>query len=307
MPSNCPICEKDSLTVIYPAARDYITGEIFQVRQCRNCTVTFTSPLSPDPSPYYPVKYRQYQPVILAILELFYKFRAQKWSGMFEKPGLAFEMGCGSGIMLNALRERGWKVFGSERTVGAAEFASRNLLLPVFVGEIESLILTPSVDLIILFQVLEHLNEPLKILKQLNQILRPGGRLVIAVPNFDSWQSRFGGVKWFHLDVPRHHFHFSLPALEFCLKRSGFEVENVGYVSLEHDPYGWIQTVLNRLYKQHNYMTRFLMGLDRADATTFVQVALALLIGILSLPVSLGSWLFGRGAIMEIVARKSSS
>jgi SAM-dependent methyltransferase len=306
MTSPCPICETDSITVIYAAARDYITGEKFQIHQCNHCSIAYTTPRPNDLSIFYPEKYRRYNLAVLKILEFLYNIRAQNWSRMYKTPGVAFEMGCGDGLMLNTLRKHGWKVFGNERTVAAANFASHTLKLPIYVGEIDSLCLTPTADLIILFQVLEHLKDPLTTLKQLNQFIKPNGKLIIAVPNFGGWQSKFGGEKWFHLDVPRHIFHFSLPSLEFCLRKSGFEIAHVSYVSLEHDPYGWVQSTLNRLDKKHNQLTKLLMGLESPRSTMIAQIILVALFGAISLPLSVASWFFNQGAIMQVVAQKSN-
>jgi len=147
--------------------------------------------------------------------------RAAKWSRGFKSPGVVFEMGCGDGIMLNSLRMYGWQVFGNERILGAAHFARHQLNVPIFVGGLDALSPTPIADLIILFQVLEHLEDPLKTLKQLNPLLKPAGKLIIGVPNFGGWQAKFGGAKWLHLDVPRHLFHFSPQSFHNALMKSG--------------------------------------------------------------------------------------
>ena len=233
--------------------------------------------------------------------------RAKKWSRGFKSPGVVFEMGCGDGIMLNSLRAHGWQVFGNERTLGAAHFARHQLNVPIFVGGLDSLNPAPIADLIILFQVLEHLEDPIMILKQLNHIIKPTGRLIIAVPNFGGWQSRIGGKKWLHLDVPRHLFHFSPQSLQYCLNKSGFTITQVSYKSFEHDPYGWSQSILNLLFKKHNLLTRFLMRLDKPNITIIIHLVLAALIGILSLPISIMSWFFSNGAIIEVTAEKAKS
>lgn len=306
MASTCPICETDSISVIYSVASDYITGEKFQIHQCNNCRIAYTRPRPDDLSNFYPARYRRYNSLVLKALEFLYNLRAKNWSRMYKAPGMAFEMGCGDGLMLNTLRKQGWQVFGNERTLAAADFACHKLNLPIYVGEIDALCGVPTADLIILFQVLEHLKDPLTTLRQLNQLIKPNGKLIIAVPNFGGWQSRFGGEKWFHLDVPRHTFHFSLPSLEFCLRKSGFEITQVSYVSLEHDPYGWVQSTMNRLDKKHNRLTKLLMGLERPSLTLITQITLAFLIGMICLPISVASWFFNQGAILQIVARKSN-
>lgn len=305
--SKCPICESDSLSVIYATAHDYITENIFQVQKCNNCGIVFTTPKPNDLSPYYPEKYRRYNPLILNVLKFLYKMRTKKWSYGFKSPGVVFEMGCGDGTMLNALRANGWQVFGTERTIGAASFARQKLDLPIFVGGLDSINPAPTVDLIILFQVLEHLEDPIKTLKQLNPLIKPAGRLIIGVPNFGGWQSKIGGAKWLHLDVPRHLFHFSPQSLQYCLNQSGFAITQISYQSFEHDPYGWSQSILNLLFKRHNLLTRFLMRLEKPNIAIILHLILALLIGILSLPVAIASWFFRSGAIMEVTAEKVKS
>lgn len=305
--SKCPICASEALSTIYTIAPDYITGSVFQVQKCNNCGAAFTTPRPSDLSPFYPEKYRRYNPIILNILKTFYNMRAAKWSRNFKLPGVVFEMGCGDGIMLNSLRLYGWQIFGNERTLGAAHFARHQLNVPIFVGGLDSLSPTPIADLIILFQVLEHLEDPLKTLKQLNPLLKPNGKLIIGVPNFGGWQAKIGGAKWLHLDVPRHLFHFSPESLQYCLNESGFAITQVSYKSFEHDPYGWSQSILNLLFRKHNLLTRFLMQLEKLHIAIIVHLILATLIGILFLPISVLSWFFHSGAIIEVTAEKVKS
>ena len=87
--------------------------------------------------------------------------------------------------------------------------------------------------------------DPRGTLAEVFRILRPGGRLVVAVPNFSSAQARWAGPAWFHLDLPRHLFHFPLLALVQLLERGGFAIESVHHLSLRQNPFGWIQSALN--------------------------------------------------------------
>jgi SAM-dependent methyltransferase len=206
--------------------------------------------------------------------------------------------------MLSALSDSGWRVVGNERTISAATFARQDRNLPVFVGELDALTATPFADLIIMFQVLEHLPDPISSLTSLHQRLKPHGKLIIGVPNINSWQAAFGGPVWFHLDVPRHLFHYSVPSLEYCLNKTGFKILHVNFQSLEHDPFGWIQTLLNRVTHSHNNFTKILMALEKPSISLFPILALTMLAGIISLPLTVASWLFKRGAIMEVVAEK---
>lgn len=302
---SCKVCGAASPRLIYPAARDYITGQTFGVWQCAACGVAATEIASDaDLSPYYPAKYRRYTPLILAILKTLYRMRVARWTRRFAQAGHAYEMGCGDGFMLDALRQRGWQVLGSERTDDMLKIARDELKIPVFAGEPEDLPQTPTFDLIVLFQVLEHLPDPARTLQTLSGLLRPGGMLVIGVPNHASWQAAFGREKWFHLDVPRHLFHYTPDGLRQALERVGLSVVETSFVSPEHDPFGWVQTTLNRLDTRQNRLTRLLMRMDAPSGAGVLHLLAGALIGLVALPLTLISWLAGKGAIMQITAQK---
>jgi SAM-dependent methyltransferase len=105
---------------------------------------------------------------------------------------------------------------------------------------------TGSFDQIIIWHVLEHVSDPVGTLREAHRILKPGGRLIVAVPNFSSLQARCTGAAWFHLDLPRHVHHFPLPALRQLLTLTGFQVRSVHHFSLRQNPFGWIQSLMNR-------------------------------------------------------------
>ena len=81
-------------------------------------------------------------------------------------------------------------------------------------------------DAVVFRQSLEHVLEPVADIGRAHRTLRPGGVLIVSVPNFGSWQRRRFGSAWFHLDLPRHRSHFDAGSLRGVLARSGFvEVE----------------------------------------------------------------------------------
>jgi len=227
----------------------------------------------------------------------------RQWIARFPAPGRAFEIGCGGGLMLRALAAHGWNATGSERTPEMAAQAAQFSGAEVLVGGIEATAPDARFDLILLNHVLEHLEDPVPMLRAIRARLAPGGQLIIGVPNFASWQARFGGAKWFHLDVPRHVHHFTPKALGVLLGTCGIEIESISFVSPEHDPYGWVQGGLNHLDGRHNRLTRQLMRLDPFDMAGIGHLALGCVFGALAIPVSLASWAAGSGAIMELTCR----
>jgi len=295
----CSICGGTAPARKFDKALDYVTGDGFEVWQCGVCGGGWTAPVPEDLGRYYPSKYRQYRPAVAKVLEIFYARRVRGWAKMFAAPGAVFEMGCGNGLMLHMLAGRGWRAVGSERTEEAAQVARSAYGVDVRVGEVDGVF-----DLVLLIQVLEHVAEPGPVLAGLVKMMAPDGKLVIGVPNFGSWQARFGGKGWFHLDVPRHLRHFSLQALTVVLAQQGLEIERVGYVSPEHDPFGWVQSALNRVDKKANRLTRFLMGIDKADVWNVMQVGAACVLGLVAVPLAVVGGVAGRGAVMEVVCRR---
>ena len=305
--TTCPLCKATGVAVSFPEARDYITGEIFQVLQCRACTVGFTSPPPENLEKYYPAQYRRYNPLVLWVLKKLYHTQVNRWTRQFGRSGSALEVGCGDGMMLDALRKKGWSVAGTERTEAMAEFARKNLGLEVYTGGMDAIPAGKKFDLIIMFQVLEHIGEPMTMLNQCRDRLTENGELIIAIPNLDSWQSRYSAASWLHLDVPRHLFHYSPASLRTALDLAGLSVSRIGFVSFEHDPYGWVQSILNKQFGNSNGLTRLLMRLDGMTLNGILAILIGGILVLPSLLLALLSWPFGKGAIMQVVSSHKKS
>lgn len=206
---------------------------------------------------------------------------------------------------------------GIEISDEAAHYARDVEGLDVRVGQLSDLDLPVNgFDLIILWHVLEHIPDPQSTLHAVARLLRPGGVLLVAVPNVGSPEARWGRDGWFHLDVPRHLVHFDGPTLRNLLKRAGLSLENSSSAALEYDLFSAVQTALNRLGLRPNLLYNLIRsrgarplqtGPPTRATETLLTVALAAL---LSLPallwVSLAG-VTGRGATQTVLARKDSS
>ncbi len=300
------MCAGSMSQIALPGVRDCVTGETFQVHHCAVCGLGYTWPQPDDLNNYYTPAYRRYSRFAWALLSAFYRLRVRRWTKLLGK-GLALEVGCGDGRMLQALRHQGWEVVGIERTAAAARMAVSVNQLPVFAGGLEAINPRAKFDLVLLFHSLEHVPDPLSVLKQCAQLLKPGGKLIVAVPNFHSWQACLFGGSWFHLDVPRHLNHFSPRSLRYVLEAASLRLDSIRYTSWEHDPYGWVQSTLNRMGFRQNLLTKWLMGVDRATIGTPVgltMLLIALVLIVPSLAAAIGSWLARAGAVMELLATK---
>ena len=138
-------------------------------------------------------------------------------------PGRLIEVGCGNGRFLARMRQLGWSVQGIEVDSRAARSAEKTLQVPVHVGSLESAAYPESsADAIAMNHVIEHVHDPLSILRECQRVLRPGGYLVVVTPNIESLGHRRFSADWFGLDAPRHLHLFSKETLSSCAEKAGF-------------------------------------------------------------------------------------
>jgi hypothetical protein len=110
-----------------------------------------------------------------------------------------------------------------------------------------------------------------------------------------------------HLEVPRHLCHFSPDAIERALAASGFRMTRIDFRSFEHDPFGWVQSTLDRLGFEQSLLVKLLarMGDRRSGfVATLAAALLAVPLGVLGLIAALASWRAGAGAVMEVWATR---
>ena len=287
--------------------RDYVTGEHFQILQCARCGFGLTDPVPLSMDRYYPPRYRRFNALAAFVLRRLYLRRVDGWHARLPKAGVALELGTGTGWMLRALRDRGWIAVGSERTVGAAVAARDAAGAPMFVGDLAAIREEPVLDLVVMFHVLEHLSDPLTALTAVARRVKPGGTLILGIPNIAGWQARSAGPFWMHLEVPRHLCHFSPDAIERALGASGFRMTRLDFRSFEHDPFGWVQSTLDRLGFEQSLLVKLLARMqDRGSdvLTTLVAALLAIPLGVIGLVLALASWRAGAGAVMEVWATR---
>lgn len=138
-------------------------------------------------------------------------------------PGKLFDIGCGDGRFLHRMQSRGWSVAGVDPDADAVETARSRYGLSAHQGELPELKLDrDTFDAVTMNHVLEHVSEPVGLLKETHRILKPGGRLVVVTPNTKSMGHRCFGSCWVNLDPPRHLQLFTPNALQSCASLAGF-------------------------------------------------------------------------------------
>jgi SAM-dependent methyltransferase len=234
----------------------------------------------------------------------------------FLSRGLApgarvLDLGCGRGVILGPLADRGLEVHGVEISAEAARGVDARARVRIVPRLADAGYDDAYFDEVIVWHVLEHLPDPAGTLAEIARILRPGGRVIVAVPNFESAQARWMGPAWFHLDLPRHLYQFPASGLCALLEDSGFEVVSEHHFSLRQNPFGWIQSALNCIPGlPRNGLYTVLHERARGEAPPYAASTRLLLWGLLLLltPAALGATLLSTlarsGATVHVVARR---
>jgi 2-polyprenyl-3-methyl-5-hydroxy-6-metoxy-1,4-benzoquinol methylase len=142
-----------------------------------------------------------------------------------RQGGRLLDVGCSNGAYLAAMREEGWDVEGVEFDRDAVEYARQSRNLKVTQGEIEEglgQLAAASFDVVTMWHVLEHSFNPATALQQIHRILKPGGMLMLEVPNFASPSVSIFKRYWFPMDIPRHLYQFTPTTLRAMLTKAGF-------------------------------------------------------------------------------------
>jgi len=244
----CPICSAETAV-----PRFEVEAMPERVVVCTGCGLGRFHPMpSPGrlralyPDEYYGEPGSKFQLPIESLVRAVGERHTSFLSRGLEAGARVLDVGCGRGVILGSLAEKGFEVHGLEISAEAARGADPRAEIRIADSLRDAEYRSASFDQIIIWHVLEHVVDPAGTLREAHRILKPGGRLIVAVPNFASLQARCTGAAWFHLDLPRHIYHFPLSALRQLLTLTGFRVRSVHHFSLRQNPFGWIQSLLNR-------------------------------------------------------------
>ena len=162
---------------------------------------------------------------LVRIPDLRMRAHSGHWLMPARGTGTLLDYGCGNGGLLSFARLLGWDAVGIESDPVSAAMARDLAGAPVFPSLAEAALAEGSLAVVTMTHSLEHLEAPAEVLSGLRRLLRPGGLLGVAVPDWDSRHHRAEGRRWLGLDPPRHLVLFDRRRLRRLLEDSGFVAE----------------------------------------------------------------------------------
>lgn len=233
---TCPVCRHSGFSLVFPATDSLVSGRSFDILECRACGVRITHPI-PDEREierfYDSEAYCPHSRLSSGTFERTYSLirkmmvirkRRLIERGLGLSPGRLLDVGCGEGTFLNEMRRAGWQVEGVDTSPSAREMARERYGLRVvapgdwFTGA------PGKYRLVTFWHALEHVHDVNRYLQAVRDRLETGGWVIIAAPNYQSYDARRYRHLWAAYDVPRHLYHFHYPSMTALLYGHGLSV-----------------------------------------------------------------------------------
>lgn len=206
---------------------------VFSVKQCQTCGLGRTTPLPTEHqqadinrSTYtLDQRLKTYRSQQKQLAKRYTRQIGQIEALQAHAGKLLLDVGCSLGVFVAFAKQRGYQAHGVELSHETGSYARDQLGLDVFIGTLEDANYADgSFDIITLWDVLEHVSDPLALLAEVKRILCPGGLLAIQSPNIESSMVRVLGDRWNWWTIPDHIYHFSPKSLRQLLTTCGFQV-----------------------------------------------------------------------------------
>ena len=304
---SCNLCGGNHTKLLYTLADFYLDRPDLrvQLKQCCTCGLVYQDPRPTvaEIGQHYPDDYEPYtnlnKELPSGLLGRAIQYGLQKrvnYITRYKAQGRLLDIGCSTGIFLMMMRRAGqWQVNGVEINARAAQLAKEQRGLDVFPGRLEEAAFADqSFDAVTMWDVLEHVHDPLATLTEIYRILKPGGLVLARVPNLASWDARLFQRYWAGLDAPRHLYLFTPETLVQCIERAGFQMK-----TLDSKIGGYVTFVLSVKF----VMTAYAWPMAVRDLV--LKVLYHPISRLLSVPFFYGPAILGKGPLLVAVAQKA--
>ena len=230
MSKKCPWCDSEKTQLQLWVKDEFLSKEDFQIYECLQCGLLFTEPRPPKDKigEYYKSEeyYSHQENKKGFIPKLYESIKTLNLKAKYKiatkgiKKGKALDIGCGVGDYLHTMETEGWETTGIEPSEEAKAIAKKRTKAQLYSPEEIGQLKDESFDLITMWHVLEHVDDLKTEIAHLERLLKKGGRLVLALPNYKSYDANYYKEYWAAYDVPRHLNHFCRISIGNIFKNS---------------------------------------------------------------------------------------
>lgn len=250
----------------YLKTKDYfLTQQEFELYKNHELDMLITQPFPKNLDTYYQSEnYISHSDSNQSFLDKIYQFvknyslkRKLKLINSFDlEAKTILDIGAGTGDFLKVCKENGWQVFGTEPNEIARQNASQKQIdLQISVADFKN----QQFNVITLWHVLEHVTNLTQTIQDISELLKPNGKLIIAVPNYKSYDAEYYQKFWAAYDSPRHLWHFSKKSISKLFSKENIVVEKIQPMYFD----AFYVSLLSEKYKngKSNFLTAFYQGL----------------------------------------------
>lgn len=259
MNNKCPWCGSEKAQINLWLKDEFLSKEDFHICECLSCSLLYTMP-RPNKEKigeyYKSEEYYSHQENKKGFIPRLYESvkkvnlkNKYKLATLGLNVGQMLDIGCGVGDFLHTAEEHGWKCTGIEPSEDAKAIARTKTKAEIINSEDMENIPDASFDLITMWHVLEHVDDLKWQIEQLHRLTKTKGRIVIAVPNYKSYDGQYYKEFWAAYDVPRHLSHFDRNVLTKIFKSKNLELVHTD--KLIWDAY--YISYMSEQYKQHKF------------------------------------------------------
>lgn len=256
MANRCPWCNSENNSKFLELKDYFLTQENFEILECNDCKLLFTTPCpAPDrigdyyKSDDYLSHNESKKGIVPQIYNLVKKVNIKNKfnitvNGQQTTDNSILDIGCGVGDFLNYAKEKGCDITGIEPSEDARKIAEEKLGTKIFSPEELQNIPNESFDIVTMWHVLEHVADLKTEIDHLERIVKKNGRLVLALPNYKSFDAEYYKDKWAAYDVPRHLNHFSRTSIKNIFDTTAFQLIDI-------KPLKWDSYYISMLSEQY--------------------------------------------------------
>lgn len=260
---KCPLCKSSAIKKRFACVDEFATGEQFDIFECTACGLAFTQNVPDEKeidryyeSPTYISHSNTSKGFVNRVYHIVRRIMLQKKARKVEmltglKNGRLLDYGAGTGHFARLMETRGWSVTAIEKNGKARELALKEFGFEMLPVEALSAIKDKELDVVTMWHVMEHIQEPDRMWDELHRILGDKGIAIIAVPNSASYDALKYKEHWAAYDVPRHLWHFTPSTIAQWGEKHGFVLD--GQYTMPFD--GFYISMLSEQYKDSRLHT----------------------------------------------------